>query len=78
MVFKLVDDTLDSGTMEAEDLPVLATADEDETPKAPPPRPAAARANPESVGSMDLSDVSQDDDREGKAYWNRGQKYYRD
>ena len=78
VVFKLVDDTLDSGTMEAEDLPVLATADEDETPKAPPPRPATARASAESVGSMDLSDVDQNDDREGRAYWYRGQKYYRD
>ena len=56
-----------STAVDLADLPVLATADEEEAEEAVP-EPAMAEADAAAA----------DEDREKKAYWYRGQKYYKD
>lgn len=63
-VVKFGDLDLSANELHAEDIPVLAVADSAETPQAP----AAVEATAEPVA----------EEREKKAYWYRGQKYYKD
>jgi serine/threonine protein phosphatase PrpC len=74
VVLKLNEGVHDTDALDADDIPVLATADDEEGDDATPQVVGASEKEP----ALEATATADEAPPERKAYWYRGQKYYKD